>query len=29
MFLMVGAAADLTTDFFCPVVLQNTYVLPY
>ncbi len=24
-----GAAADLTTDFLYPVMLQNTYVLPY
>jgi hypothetical protein len=24
-----GAAADLTTDFFYPVVLQNTFILPY
>ena len=25
----IGAAADLTTDFFYPVVLKNTYVVPY
>jgi hypothetical protein len=24
-----GAAADLTSDFLYPVILQNTYVLPY
>ena len=25
----IGAAADLTTNFFYPVVLKNTYVVPY
>jgi hypothetical protein len=25
----IGAAADLTSDFFYPVILPNTYVLPY
>jgi hypothetical protein len=25
----IGAAADLTTHFLYPVVLKNTYVLPY
>jgi hypothetical protein len=28
-FQEFGAAADLTTNFFYPVVLQNTYVQPY
>ena len=25
----IGAAADLTTNFFYPVILTNTFVLPY